>query len=148
MQPWFGISCLFLHSELLIWRMWQCIFLEAWPRDPGGTEHPLHPQPVSFPLQVFGFKVVHITYSPPPSSGCLQFSSASVFREWPWKGRMACVIETGLGAAHPCEKVERLWVCVKRRSSGDSWKLWIALSVSLLTQENQLKNISSQVDAS
>lgn len=32
---------------------------------------------------------------------------------------MACVIETGSGAAHPQEKLEHLWVCVKSRSSGD-----------------------------
>jgi len=60
---------------------------------------------------------------------------------------MACVIETGLGAAHPHERLEHLWVCAKCRSSGDSCKLSVALSISLLIQENQLKNPSGQVDA-
>lgn len=45
------------------------------------------------------------------------------FREWPWNGQMAREIETGLGAAYPCEKLEHLWICIKCRTSGNSYNL-------------------------
>lgn len=114
--------------------------LEACPRDQGGTEHPLHPHrsPYHF-LHTPSAPRMSTSLQPPKFRLPLGFIGFWFRFLGFWKGRMVCVTETWLGAAHPQEKLEHPQVCVKCRSSGDSWKIWMDLSVSLLIQENQLK---------
>lgn len=134
---WDFVSIFTLRTPVL--KAVTVLFLEAWPIDQGGAEHPLHPHCSLYRfLHTPSASRMSTSVQPPKFRLPLGFIGFW-FRERPWKGRMVCVTETGFGAAHPHKKLEHPQVCVKCRSSGDSWKIWMDLSVSLLIQENQLK---------